>query len=177
MEIRVDCVILQRYIPSSIFWSGHSDSFWFCFRWLNVLNWLQPRSIRVQHRNPMHGIKWFPIHTSRIWPKLHGARWTNVFHAAHFRIYPLLDFWGSDCSIWNLDILISLSRNWISRTFHLSFLEWKVYVYVFFFRKYRKNFDGTDGNTRMMDLSNTLFSSRRKMGRLFSLFLLEFVWE
>lgn len=47
----------------------------------------------------------------------------------------------------------------------------------FFFRKYRKNFDGTDGNTRMMDLSNTLFSSRRKMRRLFSLFLLEFVWE
>lgn len=46
-----------------------------------------------------------------------------------------------------------------------------------FFRKYRKNFDDTDGNTRMMDLSNTLFSSRRKMGRLFSLFLLEFVWE
>lgn len=43
-----------------------------------------------------------------------------------------------------------------------------------FFRKYRKNFDGTDGNTRML---NTLFSSRRKMGRLFSLFLLEFVWE
>ena len=133
MEIRVDCVILQRYIPSSIFWSGHSDSFWFCFRRLNVLNWLQPRSIRVQHRNPMHGIKWFPIHTSRIWPKLHGARWTNVFHAAHFRIYPLLDFWGSDCSMWNLDILISLSRNWISRTFHLSFLEWKVYVSMYFF--------------------------------------------
>lgn len=50
-------------------------------------------------------------------------------------------------------------------------------VYVFFFRKYRKNFDGTDGNTRMMDLLNTLFSSHRKMGRLFSLFLLEFVWE
>lgn len=50
-------------------------------------------------------------------------------------------------------------------------------MYVFFFRKYRKNFDGTDGNTRMMDLLNTLFSSHRKMGRLFSLFLLEFVWE
>lgn len=50
-------------------------------------------------------------------------------------------------------------------------------VYVFFFRKYRKNFDGTDGNTRMMDLLNILFSSHRKMGRLLSLFLLEFVWE
>ena len=48
-------------------------------------------------------------------------------------------------------------------------------VYVFFFSKVSK--DGTDGNTRMMDLSNTLFSSHRKMGRLFSLFLLEFVWE
>lgn len=97
-----------------------------------------------------------------------------------------LTFESTRCSIFEVPIVRCETSIYLFRYLEIESLAYfsliisgmeSICVYVFFFRKYRKNFDGTDGNTRMMDLSNTLFSSHRKMGRLFSLFLLEFVCE
>lgn len=94
------------------------------------------------------GIKWFPIHTSRIWPKL-GAR-IFFMRLILSNLLPIATsiFWDLDCSIWNLDILIFYCLEIKSRS--RTFPEWNIYI----FRKYRKNFDGMDENWRMMDLLN-----------------------
>lgn len=126
-----------------IFWSGHFDSFRFCFRRLNVLNWPQPRSIRVQHRNPMHGIKWFPIHTSRIRSKL-GRTVNECFSCGSLsnRCCRLLPRFFS-FRLFNMKsryTYFTISKLNQDALAYFSIVSRMEYIYIFFW-KYWKNFD------------------------------------